>query len=69
MGRLSRNTPQELLGLFQSHPELTGAELAEAIGWRFGSSIHILRRRGYDIQTVPLGRNQFLYRFKGRVGL
>lgn len=59
---IRNNTPERLLELFRERMEWSGAELSAQIGWRFGSSIHLLRKRGFGILTIPLGRNNFNYR-------
>ncbi len=56
------NTPERLLELFRQRMEWTGEELSAEIGWRFGSSIHLLRKKGVNILTIPRGGNNFSYR-------
>lgn len=50
--------------LFRKHHTLTGAELCEALGWRFGAVIFQLRRvRGLRIVTrrAIINRKTFYY--------
>lgn len=48
--------------LFDARPIWLSAELNEAVGWQFSQAIFQLRRWGWKIDTVSVGRRMFAYK-------
>ena len=50
--------------MFRDHAEHSQRECLNVGGYRYGARIHELRRRGWDIETIRLGDDEFSYRLR-----
>jgi len=54
-------TADEVAILFGEKPVWLSAELNEKVGWQFSQAVYGLRKRGWSIKTLALGRRMFAY--------
>jgi biotin operon repressor len=53
---------ERLIQLLRDGQWHSGDELAFHVSWRFGHTVLVARRRGYQIEKRKIARNQFEYR-------
>ena len=54
-------TADEVAELFGQKPVWLSAELNERVGWQFSQAVYSLRKRGWSIKTLALGKRMFAY--------
>lgn len=54
-------TIERVAGLFVSAPIWLNRELNQLVGWQFSQAVYHLRRSGWKIKTVCLGKSQYAY--------
>lgn len=57
-----QNNVERLIQLLRDGQWHPGDELAFHVSWRFGHTVHVARKRGYQIEKRKIAQNQFEYR-------